>query len=231
MAEFYSFISYGIIGIAIFITLLLLVQVKKLIPSFKIVTYYLMLSTVTEVCALVTAKVYHVNNLIFFHIFAPLELILLGWFFFDFYKKYEIKLSFAKVVSPFIGLLILNSLFLQPYTTYNSYALTLVGLLVIAMSLYAFYLMLEEDREIPLLFEIKWFMISFFIMHCSSLMVLFFSNMILSLSKEQQLIIWVIRAFITLIVKLLQLYISIRLIQRNLDDTDDFNKHLIGDGL
>lgn len=231
MADLYSFISYGIIGVAVFVSLLLLVQIKKLTYPFKLITYYLVLSAITEVCALVMAKVYHVNNLIFFHIFAPLELILLGWFFFDFYKKQGKDLPFAIIISPFVGLLILNSLFIQPYYTFNSYALTLVGVLVIIMSLYAFYLMLEEDREIPLLFEIKWFMISFFIMHCSSLMVLFFSNMIMSLSKDQQLIIWIIRALIILIVKILQLYVSIRLMQRNLDDTDDFNKHLIGDSL
>lgn len=231
MGSLYSFICYGAIGLAVFIVILLFTQFSKLSPTFKIVTYYLALSAVTEVCALVTAKLYQVNNLFYFHIFAPLELILLGWFFFDFYKKQGKDLPFTIIISPFVGLLILNSLFLQPYYTFNSYGLTLVGVLVIIMSLYAFYLMLEEDREIPLLFEIKWFMISFFIMHCSSLMVLFFSNMIMSLSKDQQLLIWIIRALIILIVKILQLYVSIRLMQRNLDDTDDFNKHLIGDGL
>ena len=209
------FFSYGVSIVSIVIALLILFRYKQIDKNMKSISQYLVISAIIEVISFVVGKCFHQNNLIFFHIFAPVEFFLLSQFFFGFYKKNDVKLPFSIIKIAFLSLLLINSFFIQPWNTYNSYGLTAVSIAVILMSLFAFYLMLEKDLKMPFLFEIKWLMISFFLLHCSSLIVVFFSNKILVLEHTQQLTVWRVRAFFMLITKLLQLYLINRLIKNN----------------
>lgn len=167
---------------------------------------YFLVSCIVECASTLIGIVLHQNNLYFFHFFAAFEIFTLAHFFFDFYEKLLVKAQRNWFIYPLFALVVGNSIFLQPIYTFNSYALTLVSVTVIGMSIYSFYIMLDKDNFFPYQKELKWLITSFFLLHCSSLMVLLFSNKILELSKEAQLMIWIARSSLILSIKLVQFY-------------------------
>jgi hypothetical protein len=92
------------------------------------------------------AGVTYRNNMPVYHIFAPLQFFLVGV-----YYNYNIDTFKRNNIGIYIGiagviLSILNSLFLQPINTFNTYFLLFSGFSIISMSLYSFYRILENEE-------------------------------------------------------------------------------------
>lgn len=184
---------------------------KQLDSSLRKIAIYFIVSALTELLSLSVAYFLHQSNLIFFHSFAIFEILILGHFFFDYYKKMGVILPQNLILYSLVGLLVLNSAWIQPLNTYNSYGLTLVSVSIILFSLYAFYLMLEYDHLEVFSGSVKWLIATIFLMHCSSLMVVLFSNKILEMGKQTQLLIWLARALLILGIKTMQCIAIIRI--------------------
>ena len=209
------------VGISTVVTILSLViavifirKFRQLDNSLQKIAIYFIVSALTELLSLSVAYFLHLSNLVFFHFFAIFEILILGHFFFDYYKKVGITLPQNLILYTLAGLLLLNSVWIQPLNTYNSYGLTLVSISIILFSLYAFYLMLEHDHLEVFSGSVKWLIATIFLMHCSSLMVVLFSNKILEMGKQTQLLIWLARALLILGIKVMQC-IAILRIDRN----------------
>ncbi|MEY4903950.1 MAG: hypothetical protein RLZZ292_1765 [Bacteroidota bacterium] len=202
--------SYSTITAMVIASLILLPNVLQLSTLMRKITIYIFIGCLFEVASTGYIKIFHSNNLFFFHGFAIFEVWILSIFFFEFYEKHTVFLNKNTVLIPAVVFLIINSLFIQPITTFNSHGLTLVGIVAIACCVYAFYLMLEKESRFPFYQEVKWFIIAIFLAHSGMLIVELFSNQILRLEKNQQSIIWAMRTTLILITRLIFLYIAIQ---------------------
>jgi hypothetical protein len=204
-------LAYSVCIIAIIIACFYLFIYKKSDKMMRKLAIYFLVSCMVECGSTVVGTAYHQNNLYFFHFFAAFEIFILAHFFFDFYEKLLVKTQRNWFVYPLLALVVGNSIFLQPIDTFNSYALTLVSVAVIGMCIYSFYLMLENDNSFPFQQEIKWLIVSFFLLHCSSSIVLLFSNKVLDFSQDVQMMIWITRSTLILSIKLVQCYQSYKI--------------------
>jgi hypothetical protein len=204
-------LAYSVCILAVIIACFFLLGYKKSDKMMRKLAIYFLVSCMVECGSTVVGTAYHQNNLYFFHFFAAFEIFILAHFFFDFYEKLLVKIQRNWFVYLLLILVVGNSIFLQPIDTFNSYALTLVSVAIIGMSMYSFYLMLDKDNFFPYQKELKWLIISFFLLHCSTLMILLFSNKILEFSQDVQIIIWITRSTLILIIKLVQCYQSYKI--------------------
>jgi hypothetical protein len=211
MIEFINNYSPSIIIVSTIIaSFLLILNFSGLNSLMRKVTIYFSIGCLFEIASTSYIEIFHTNSLFFFHGFAIFEIWILSGFFFEFYEKHTIFLNKNRVLIPIVVFLIINSLFIQPITTFNSNGLTVVGIVAIAYCTYAFYLMLEKEVTFSFYQEIKWFIISIFLAHSGILIFDFFSNQILHLNKEQQIGMWAIRATLLMITRLIFLYIAIQ---------------------
>lgn len=204
-------ISSVVTGLSLVIAVIFIRKFRQLDNSLQRIAIYFIVSALTELLSLSVAYFLHLPNLAFFHFFAIFEILILGHFFFDYYKKVGITLPQNLILYTLAGLLLLNSVWIQPLNTYNSYGLTLVSISIILFSLYAFYLMLEHDHLEVFPGSVKWLIATIFLMHCSSLMVVLFSNKILEMGKQTQLLIWLARALLILGIKIMQCIAILRI--------------------
>jgi hypothetical protein len=194
--------------IAVLLCTNIFLKLKFLIQKMVL---YILIGSIVEIASWVVAKFFHTNNLFFFHGFAIFEAWVLSLIFFELYQKYNTRLQVRYALIPLVSFLIINSLFVQPIYTFNSNGLTVVSLVAISYSFYAFYLMLEKEIDFPHFSEVKWFIVAIFVTHCGSLMVELFSNQMLNLDKAHQQLIWFLRSFIMLGIKFIYLYIAVQL--------------------
>lgn len=122
-----------------------LLRFKKRDKASKLLVMLLLLTLISEMTAYVCAIVYH-NNMFVYHIFAPIQLLLLGLYFdntIDLFKKKRIgiKVGILGVITATI-----NTILFQPLNTLNSNFLLFEGLIIMAMVLYAFQRILNNDN-------------------------------------------------------------------------------------
>lgn len=105
----------------------------------KIIVILLTLTTISETLAQILSLTIK-NNLLVYHIFSPIQFVLLSLFFnyqISFFKKHYIGIVLAVIG---LVLSVINSIFIQhPLTTFNSYFLVVESILVIGMTLCYFY--------------------------------------------------------------------------------------------
>lgn len=157
-----------------------------------------------------------VNNLFMFHIFGLCNFVLLSYYFGSLPGSKPRLDSVIRWLG--VGLLLLNSIFIQPWDAFNSYGMTLVSLVVIFFCFRFFMGMLDLGHEGIHLISEKWFASGILLAELVSLIVLFISNFILDFEKNTQLIVWITRSLFLLLSKLI---ISFSLLKRfNLRKTD-----------
>lgn len=122
-----------------------LIQFPKLDKASKILVFYLAATFLTEGTASILAIFYKTNNLFLYHIYSPLQFLLISL-----YYSYSAGRSSAQKWGWIIGSLgivisILNSIYLQPLQELNTHFVVLESFLIIGMSLLAFYRLLISD--------------------------------------------------------------------------------------
>ena len=209
----YIIITYAsilIIIITAIASILLMLSFSKFDSLMQKIMFYIVVGCLFEIASSAYIKIFHANNLFFFHGFAIFEAWILTTFFLEFYKKNSVVIQQKYVLFPLIGFLLLNSTLIQPITTFNSNGLTLVGVVAIAYCIYAFYLMLEKEIVFPFYLQVKWFIIAVFLTHSGTLIFELFSNQILRLDQSQQELLWSIRSILLITTRLIFFYISIQ---------------------
>ncbi|HYD22715.1 MAG TPA: hypothetical protein VEB40_14635 [Flavipsychrobacter sp.] len=111
----------------------------------KILVALLCLTLASELIAHWAAIKYR-NNMFVYHIFSPIQLIVLGVYF----DKVVGRLH-KKRIATTIGIVaaiaaVVNTAFFQSLKTLNSNFLLLEGLIIMALALYAFQLILSDDK-------------------------------------------------------------------------------------
>ena len=126
------------------------VRYRILDTASKWVVWYIVLTCVSEGLAIYFSIALH-NNLFVYHIYAPLQLVMLtGYFDRAFFR---VRTRNTGIVIAAAGMLLsaYNSLFLQsPRTTLNTYFMVFEAFVIITMALYGFYELLRKDMPLDI---------------------------------------------------------------------------------
>jgi hypothetical protein len=100
------------------------------------------------------------------------------------------------VLIGFTSFTVINTLFIQPVNTYNSYAVVVESILIIILSLSTFMFLLDDivkETKGKLAVTLNWINSGLFIYYSSSLLIFYFGNVITgSFSVEISQYLWVI---------------------------------------
>jgi hypothetical protein len=181
------------------------VNFRFLNKAFKLLFFYLITSLVVNITTAVLSY-HHIPNLIFFHLYTPVEAIFLFLFFQPLIADHRILKITRLLLVAFPLYCIFNFIFLQDRTVFNTYTHPVEAILFIALCLYFFW---EQSARQDT--EVRWgdtpsnWIISGYLLYFSSTFFLYlFSNVLITnYGREANLFIWNIHGGIILITNLL----------------------------
>lgn len=145
----------------------------------KILFLLVSITLLVEIVAYVFAGLFSINNMLIFHIYTFVELLLLGLI----YQK-ELKSTirpnfFRSLIMLFFIFAVFNSLFIETIFQFNAKARAVSSLLIIFFALSYFYQLLKEVKIKKLEREpMFWLSIGLLIYFSSSFFIFIFSNYI-----------------------------------------------------
>jgi hypothetical protein len=120
-----------------------------------------------------------VNNLFLLHFFVPIEFALLAYFYQSILQPLINRKIIWFIIVLFSVFSIINSLFFQKITTFNSYALTVENILLTTMSIVTFIILLNRRvglSKTTIGPAITWINYGIFINFSTTLILVYFSN-------------------------------------------------------
>lgn len=189
-------LTYSALAFTIIASALLVRHRKKLTPPYYWLGYFLLLNIIVQASSTVLAHFY-MPNLFLLHILTLGEFILLSFFFKGLITKpHFIQKYFYWIIAIISILIVTNSAFLQPITGFNSYAKSLVQLIImIYCVLYLYNLSDLEDLDAPMHPSLRLVISGIFVYYSGSLIIFMFSNFIIA-SKQLIMGFWVINALL-----------------------------------
>jgi len=180
---------------------------KHLSKELKVLSYYLYLSAISEITAQILAS-YFSNNLPVFHVYTIAEFFLLGYIY-HLILKDNLKNLVLYIIAGFTIFSIINSLFIQKITEFNTYARTVENILLILLSIIYFYTVLKDLKIKRLSKEpMIWINMGVLFYFSCSLFLFIFSNILLNLSMKINDVMWFVHGIFNLT---LYLFITIAL--------------------
>ncbi len=145
------------------------------------------------------------NNLPLLHLYTLGEFLLLSWFYREIIGRREFPVHiFRWFVILVTILIILNSIILQPLSQFNTYAKTMVQVVLIAYSiLYFYYLTNHTDNEVVEQKALRLINSALIVYYSGSLFIFMFSNYFIE--NDDNLIFWVFNSLLNFIFQLLVL--------------------------
>jgi hypothetical protein len=114
--------------------------------KLRSVTLLLTLTFISEITAQFCAVKFR-NNMPVYHLFSPLQLLLLGLFFFNNLEHGAARSALPKIIIAAIAFSIINAVFIQGINAYPSYFFNIESLIVILYSSILFIQYLERPSE------------------------------------------------------------------------------------
>lgn len=128
----------------------------KLDNAAKYIGLFLLATLLSEAAGFYASWRYK-NNMPVYHVAAPIHFLLICFYFnawLDVFGRKRIGIYLGLAGIP---LAIINTLYLQPLHTLNSYFLLFEGTCIISMSLFAFYRLLDNERVKIMRYPHFWF--------------------------------------------------------------------------
>lgn len=205
MKDLFDILVWSVAVVSVLTAFLVIFKFRKFTDYLQYYIFWLINGAFMEILSMILAF-YGITNLFVFHLNALTEFSILVLFFNALFTEKNGK-GIRLVLYPGISLILLNSVFIQPPDTINSYPLTLIsfGTMLIAI----FYFIKLTDIEMSL--DNKLFRTilvgSVFIMHGTSLFPLLFGNyLMVNFDWNSQMMVWLVRASVIMIVKLIIFY-------------------------
>lgn len=175
---------------------------RKLAKELQVFSWFLFLSAIVEVASKILWFQSR-NNMPLLHFYVAAGFFLLALFYQRVLNDFINKKIIRVVLIIFLTFTIINSLAIQPLTTFNSYALTLESVLIIILSLSTFILMMDDivrKKRLNIARSLNWINSGLFIYYLSSLLIFYFGDLITLLSPSHLVkYTWVIHAFFSFI--------------------------------
>lgn len=151
---------------------------------------FLGLGLLTELTATWFSEIFG-TNLPILHLYTVLEFNLIALFYFSFFGYFYNRRLVPSLMVFFTGFAVLNSLFIQKITEFNTYSRGLEALLVIIFSLLCFYkLLIELSSKNPTQQPIFWINTGFLLYFAGNLVLFILSNVILKENKAFNYMSW-----------------------------------------
>ena len=137
------------------------------------------------------------------HIYVGAGFLMLAIFYKKVLEEFISGILIYSVAGLFLILTALNSIYLQPVNTFNSYALTLESVLLIIFSLTTYFLLLNEvvkEKRKAIISSINWINSGIFIYYVSNLLIFYFSDYFYKyFSAEINRYTWVLHSFFSVV--------------------------------
>lgn len=140
------------------------------------------------------------NNFFVYHFYSIVECILIVNLYVNALQKLFSKYFYVVICISFTVFAIVNMLYFQALTEFNSNVTTALGFLVIFLCLCYFYALLREEKYSPL--EKKpmfWINAGFLIYFSSNLILFFINNSMFSQAGEVSYLVWGLHAIVNII--------------------------------
>ncbi len=134
---------FGYLGVILLAILGSLYNLKDKDTASKIILVLLCLTLTSEIASHLAAIRYH-NNMFIYHLFAPIQLIVIGIYFDSINNRKGKVGTIVGIIG--IVLAIINSLFFQSFDVFNSNFLLFEGLVIMTLSLFSFQRILSNDN-------------------------------------------------------------------------------------
>lgn len=171
-----------------------LIRFRYLSRTMKVLLLTPVAGMLTEI-AIVILRDLGLPNLPLLHIYTIIQFLLIAWFYGLLFKRMLPRLLIPSIAIGFTIFSIINSLFIQPISTYNSIALGLQCLLGISFTIIGFYKIMAEMKELSLIKSPEfWANLGFLLYFSTNLFILILSNPMMSLGETANYIIWGVRA-------------------------------------
>ncbi len=185
-----------------------LYKYRYLSTAMRCIAFYVFLGGLTQLASSYLNGLRH-NNLWVLHWYTPLEFACIVWFYSKVLQGFVKKGLFIAAGLGFTVLSVLNSTFLQDTETFNTYARSLEGILVILFCLSWCYRTLDEMKIQRLEQNPVFWVNTGFLLYFSGTVLLFaFSNYIMDFNRALNLYIWAFHALFSL---LLYIFITVGL--------------------
>jgi hypothetical protein len=174
-----------------------LIRLKQLPGYARVMVWLLLLSTVTQLTITLLAAS-NTNNMPFFHVYTLIEFPLLTWFFNRLLHSDAIAKYLVLLGGGFLLFAVLNTLFVQSWYHFNSYARSIEAILVIGLCFVYLQKQLRSD-SISWKDAGLWFVMGLFVYFSTAFIIFIISNLSLALNKYFDWLIWNVHATILLI--------------------------------
>ncbi len=173
--------------------LLAWVNYKRLGEVFKLFSWFIFVSGIVQ-CISLTLWFFSINNLFLNHLFVPISSICIAIFYNELLSRFINSKVIWIVLVLFLLSTLINSLFIQPLTTFNSYALAIQCVLVVILSLATFLLLMNYGSHLTNETDVKslnWINSGLFIYYASALILFYAGDIIIkSFSMEVNRYVW-----------------------------------------
>jgi hypothetical protein len=168
---------------------------KSLSKELKIIGAFLLFAGVIQFIS--TYCWYNkINNMPLLHLYVAGGFLFICLFYQQLLDGFISKKIIWGVLACFTCFTVINTLFIQPINTYNSYAVVVESILIIILSLSTFMFLLDDivkETKGKLAVSLNWINSGLFIYYSSSLLIFYFGNVITgSFSVEISQYLWVI---------------------------------------
>lgn len=175
---------------------------RRMDGTLRFFCYFLFLTGIVQLASLALWFA-RINNLPLLHFLVPAGFTLLTFFYARILKGFVNTVILWIILALFLIFGLINSLWIQPLTVYNSNALTAESILIIIYSLSTFIFLLNNIfREVRAGYvaSLNWINSGLFIYYSSSLIIFYLGN-VLAVSSPSALVkyAWVFHAFFSVV--------------------------------
>lgn len=202
--QFYDLATFPLL--CLLLSCILGLRYWKMLPrAIRVLVVYLVFNFLIEIGARI-ASILYAQNLPLLHVYTFGELWLFSLFYNQILDKNSIfKRYFYWILGASLGLVLLNTIFLQGIFELNSFAKTLVQILIILYALdYAFRFSDVEESNPVLNNALQLVNAAILIYYCGSLFIFMSSQFEVQMGKGIR-ILWKINAFLNLIFQIMVL--------------------------
>lgn len=183
-------------------------NIKRLDKTMRPICWYLITVILIQIGATILVR-YHQNNLRLLHLLTVLEFALITWFYYEALEGLLKRKTALALVGLFSAAAILNSVFFQALTTFNTNARSLEGVLVIILALMCFYKILSEMKIKKLgQYPVFWINTGFLLYYSGGVLLFGFSNYLLKFNKPINMYVWALHGLFS---ALLYVFIAVGL--------------------
>jgi hypothetical protein len=183
--------------------LLSVVRYNRLGKALKIITWYLMLSVVTQAGSLLLWKK-SINNLPLLHVFTVLEFLLLFTYYSFQSKPLFTRFWFYLILVLFLLFAVLDAFVLENLHSFNIYTRSLEAFIFIGCSVHWFIRSLTVESKVIFREQntLKYMNAGFFIYFSGSLILFAFSNYINHFGRPLLMNIWTLHTLLLIVLYL-----------------------------